>query len=110
MSTASVPKKRPQAAKRATSFEPEVAKAFGSVIRAERQRLQIAQDQFALTAHVDRSYYGKLERGERQPSLGLLLRVAKGLGVPAADLVQAVEARLQAESRAHGSGKQAPRR
>lgn len=110
MSTASVPKKRPQAGKRATSFEPEVAKAFGAVIRTERERLQMAQDQFALVAHVDRSYYGKLERGERQPSLGLLLRVAAGLGVPAADLVRAVESRLQSESSEHGSGKQTPRR
>lgn len=51
----------------------------------------MAQDQFALLANVDRSYYGKLERGERQPSLGLLLRIAKGLGVPGASLVEKTE-------------------
>jgi transcriptional regulator with XRE-family HTH domain len=41
-----------------------VAKAFGAVVRAEREQRGIAQDAFALLAHVDRSYYGKLERGE----------------------------------------------
>lgn len=53
-----------------------------------------AQDHFALMASVDRSYYGKLERGERQPSLGLLLRIAGALGVPGATLVAATEATL----------------
>lgn len=82
------------ALKRSTSFEPEVARAFGAVIRAERESRAIAQDQFALIAHVDRSYYGKLERGERQPSLGLMLRIAKGLDLSGAELVSRVETRL----------------
>lgn len=81
----------PPAPKRATSFEPEVAQAFGSVVRAERHRQAIAQDQFALLSNVDRSYFGKLERGERQPSLALMLRVAGGLGCSGADLVARVE-------------------
>jgi transcriptional regulator with XRE-family HTH domain len=79
------------AGKRATSFEPEVAVAFGTVVRAERLRQGIAQDQFALLANIDRSYFGKLERGERQPSLALIIRVASGLGLPASELVQRLE-------------------
>lgn len=84
---------RPRATgtKRATSFDPAVARAFADVIRGERVQRQIAQDQFALLANVDRSYYGKLERGERQPSLALLLRIAKALGLSGADLVAKVE-------------------
>jgi transcriptional regulator with XRE-family HTH domain len=61
------------------------------VIRAERLKQAIAQDQFALMANVDRSYYGKLERGERQPSLALMLRVAGGLGLPASEILARVE-------------------
>lgn len=76
---------------RATSFDPLAAKAFGQAVRALRERLGVAQDQFALSANIDRSYYGKLERGERQPSLGLLLRAAKALGISAAVLVQETE-------------------
>lgn len=77
--------------RRTTSFEPATAIAFGEVIRAERIKQEIAQDQFALRANVDRSYYGKLERGERQPSLTLILRIAGGLGVSASDLVGRTE-------------------
>jgi transcriptional regulator with XRE-family HTH domain len=68
-----------------------VAKAFGEVVRAERAKLGIAQDAFALLANVDRSYFGKLERGERQPSLGLLLRIAVGLGCSGSELVAKAE-------------------
>ncbi|TXH50170.1 MAG: helix-turn-helix domain-containing protein [Burkholderiaceae bacterium] len=82
--------------RRATSFDPLAARAFGAAIRALRERVGVAQDQLALMANIDRSYYGKLERGERQPSLGLLLRAAKALGVSGATLVLETERRLEA--------------
>lgn len=78
-------------AKRATSFEPEVALAIGAVIRRFRESTGIAQDVIPVLAQVDRSYYGKLERGERQPSIGVLLRIAAALGTTAADLVGQAE-------------------
>jgi transcriptional regulator with XRE-family HTH domain len=59
----------------------------------------MAQDQFALLAGVDRSYFGKLERGERQPSLGLMLRISGALGVAGAEIVQKVEARLRTKQK-----------
>lgn len=83
------------AQRRSTSFEPVTARAFGEVIRSLREGLGVAQDAFALTASVDRSYYGKLERGERQPSLALLLRIAAGLGLSGADLVGRTEAAIK---------------
>lgn len=90
------PKSAAQAkSKRATSFEPEAAAAFGTVVRDERLKIGVAQDQFALIANVDRSYFGKLERGERQPSLALILRIAGGLQMPASELISKVEKSLQ---------------
>lgn len=83
---------RASGTRRATSFDPAVARAFANVIRSERVQREVAQDQFALLANVDRSYYGKLERGERQPSLALLLRIAQALGLSGAELVAKVEA------------------
>jgi DNA-binding XRE family transcriptional regulator len=83
-------------AKRVSSFEPVIAKAFGEVVRASRVQMGVAQDQFALLAKIDRSYYGKLERGERQPSLALLLRVASGLEMSGAELVARVESAMDA--------------
>jgi len=86
--------------KRATSFEPAVAIAVGMAIRSTREDKGHAQDGLALLAGVDRSYYGKLERGERQPSVGLLLRIAYALEVSGSDLLKRAEIYLADQARA----------
>jgi transcriptional regulator with XRE-family HTH domain len=43
---------------------------------------------------VDRSYFGRLERGQRQPTVGLLLRIAAALGVTGSELLAEAEATL----------------
>lgn len=67
--------------------------------------LAVPQDAFALRAGVDRSYYGKLERGERQPTLSIVLRIASALGVSAHVLIADLEARLSKKRKAtlHGA-------
>lgn len=84
-----------QKATRATSFDPQAAEAFGLVVRSMREERGIAQDAFALAAGVDRSYYGKLERGQRQPSLGILLRVSTALGVSGSLVLEGVEKQMR---------------
>jgi transcriptional regulator with XRE-family HTH domain len=87
---------QPVRARRSTSFDPVVATAFGHVVRVERLDRNIPQDAFALSISIDRSYFGKLERGERQPSLAILLRISRGLGMSGGSLVEKVEDRLKA--------------
>lgn len=106
--TTKIDAERVQPAPRGKSFEPEVAKAFGSVIRKERVRKGVAQDQLALIADIDRSYLGKLERGERQPSLGMLLRIGGSLEVSGAELVRRVESAL--DGRTHASTEESTRK
>ncbi len=65
------------------------------VVRAERLNKGFAQDEFALLSNIDRSYFGKLERGERQPSLALILRISVGLGISGAELIKRVEAAIK---------------
>ncbi len=95
----STPARASPSSKRATSFEPNVARAFGEAARAVRVERGVAQDELALLANVDRSYYGKLERGERQPSLALILRIAGALEVTGGDLVALAEARMMLQRR-----------
>lgn len=82
---------------RAPSFDPEVARAVGAAVRRCREAQGIAQDAFALRAGVDRSYFGRLERGQRQPTVGLLLRIANALGVAGSELLAEAEATLARE-------------
>ena len=71
----------------ATNRNPALAKAFGDTVRALRESKGIAQEALALAADMDRSYLGRLERGEKQPSLDVVFRVAAALEIDAHKLV-----------------------
>lgn len=61
----------------------------GGNIRRRRLELGLTQEQVALEAEIDLTYMGGIERGRRNPSLLVLVRVAKVLKVLPADLLQA---------------------
>ena len=50
-------------------------------LRRLRESKGIAQERLAWESGVDRSYCGKIERGEANPSLNVLCRMADLLGV-----------------------------
>ena len=62
--------------------EGAILHELGGRIRAQRKRIGLTQDQLALVADVDRSYYGAVERGERNVSLVNIWRIADALEVP----------------------------
>jgi transcriptional regulator with XRE-family HTH domain len=62
--------------------------ALGDAIRAIREEQGTSQERLALTAGIDRSYFSAIERGEFNVTLGVLLKVASGLGVPAWELLK----------------------
>jgi XRE family transcriptional regulator, regulator of sulfur utilization len=73
----------------------QVAAAFGSVLRAVRQEAGVTQEDLAFRADVDRTYPSLLERGRRQPTLAIVLRVARALTMEPAELVNRTIARLR---------------
>ena len=75
----------------ATSRNPALALAFGETVRSVRESAGVAQEALALIAEMDRSYLGRLERGEKQPSLDVVFRLAVALGVAPGDLVAKIE-------------------
>ena len=66
--------------------------AFGDAIRAIRKERGISQEAFALKCGLDRSYYGAVERGERNVSLTNIIRIAEALQTPAATIFARAEA------------------
>lgn len=60
--------------------------AFGQAVRALRIERGLAQEQLALESGLDRSYVGGIERGERNPSLTNVFKIADVLAVPASRL------------------------
>jgi transcriptional regulator with XRE-family HTH domain len=67
--------------------ENQLAVAFGSAVRRRRERLKISQDKFADQIGMHRAYYSSIERGERNLTLRLIARVARGLNVRVSELM-----------------------
>lgn len=59
--------------------ERAILHELGSRIRAQRKRIGMTQEALALAAGVDRSYYGAVERGERNITFVVLYRLCRAL-------------------------------
>lgn len=65
--------------------------AFGKRVREKREALGMSQEALAASAGLHRTYVGTVERGERNPALVNILRLAAALEVDPADLVRDLE-------------------
>lgn len=61
--------------------------ALGGAVRRIRKEQSISQEELALLAAVDRSYMGRVERGDNNVATMTLVRIAKALGISVADLM-----------------------
>ncbi|EGR1273791.1 TPA: helix-turn-helix transcriptional regulator [Vibrio vulnificus] len=57
----------------------DLAKRFGTNLRNKRRDQGVSQDQLALQANIDRSYVGRIERGEVNITLEKAYQLAKVL-------------------------------
>ena len=65
--------------------------AFGRNVARIRNAQGLSQDKLAETAELDRTYVSGIERGVRNPGIKSVLRIAKALKAPIADLCKGVE-------------------
>lgn len=54
----------------------EISTVIGTKIRQLRRAAKMSQDNLALHADVDRSYLGRIERGEANITVSMLYRIA----------------------------------
>lgn len=78
----------------ATSTDPRIAKAFGRAVVALRTATGTSQESLALKAMVDRSYLGRLERGQNVPNLVGVVKIASAIGCSTIALIQQFEIEL----------------
>ena len=75
-------------AQRASPVDAErIQRRFGERLREIRKKKGISQESLALICDLDRAYIGGVERGERNISLINICKIARGLGIPAKDLM-----------------------
>lgn len=78
----------------ATTFDAELAQAFGMAVRALRTERGIAQEMLANLAGIERSHLGKIERGEHTPTLAIIFKIANALECSTAVLMTRTEDQL----------------
>jgi transcriptional regulator with XRE-family HTH domain len=64
---------------------------FGRAVRRLRERTSYSQERFANAIGIHRSYMWSIERGRANPSLDIIARIARGLGVPVSRLFEVAE-------------------
>jgi transcriptional regulator with XRE-family HTH domain len=74
--------------------DEELLSAFATVLRRERQKAGLSQEELAHRADKSMRYVSLLESCRHQPSLATLRGLCDGLGIKMSDLVLALEAEL----------------
>lgn len=68
-------------------MKEEIQRQFGDSLRQMRHEADLSQEELAHRADLDRSYVGSVERGERNITLLNVVRLARALSVPPAELL-----------------------
>ena len=69
-----------------TLEEQDILSDFGNRLRKLRIEKGFSQEKFADLTQLDRTYVSGLERGKRNPSYLILLKIAKSLNISVKDL------------------------
>ena len=71
---------------------PEHRRAFGDRVRdLRRERGWSSQEAFAHDAGLDRTYISGIERGRRNPTLDIIVKLARTLDVPPSQLLSSID-------------------
>jgi transcriptional regulator with XRE-family HTH domain len=66
----------------------QVSTEFGKAVRMLRLEKGLSQQQLADACGLDLSYIGQIERGKRNPTLGVMHGIAKVLKTKVSDLLK----------------------
>src|SRR6187401_2484571 len=72
-------------------MKSKLLRALGQAIHIGRTSLSLSQEELAQRAGLHRAYISEIERGERNPSLRTLGKLAEALNIPFATLCHLAE-------------------
>lgn len=86
---------RAAATRRGPPRQSREHEVFGRALREFRARTGDSQEALAQASCLHRNYVGAIERGEINPTLRVLMKLAHGLGRPLSELIILWEQRLE---------------
>jgi transcriptional regulator with XRE-family HTH domain len=103
-----------EAAARRVSWVPPPAsrerRIFGSAVRAMRRERQLTQEDVAHKGDLGHKYPGQVERGELNPRLDSMIRLARGLGVQNAEFFHGIAEAFAAAEDGNAAPQRRPHR
>jgi transcriptional regulator with XRE-family HTH domain len=72
--------------------------AFGQAVRHLREEHNLSQERLGQLADLHRNYIGGIERGDLNPTLKTIRKLAAGFGIRPSQLLAAAEAEAEAEA------------
>lgn len=67
------------------------SEAFGMALKQLREERGLSQEAAALACGIDRSYFGKLERADKVPTLTTIWKIADALDTQPSELLTRAE-------------------
>ncbi len=83
------------------SKNPELMEALALEVKVRRDELGLSQEDLAGKMQMDRPYISMIEVARKQPTLSVLFRLAQGLDMSLASLMERVEKRYARVQKAH---------
>ena len=68
---------------------------FGQVLQQLRHERGLSQEKLGFESNYHRTYISQLERGQKNPSLKAIFRLAKALGVKPSGMIRRIESRME---------------
>lgn len=68
-----------------------IQEQFGRKLRAYRLERNLSQEELAEASGLHRTYISGLESGTRNPTIKIVVQVAKALGITASELLEGVD-------------------
>jgi len=67
---------------------------FGRILQELRTERGLSQEELGFESNYHRTYISQLERGQKNPSLKAIFRLAEALGIRPSEMIQRIESRV----------------
>ncbi len=67
---------------------------FGRILQELRTERGLSQEELGFESNYHRTYISQLERGQKNPSLKAIFRLAEALGITPSEMIRRIESRV----------------